>query len=169
MWLFVSSGCIAPATPIPSTHTPGVGVPVSAGNWEVTIKNIRQPDNWSGNQPKSGYAFLVIDATFQNLDKSQETKVMNDAVAIIENEGQITRPAGWGIPDNSNIDMIEIGDSKKDPTALGVTGGMGFVPSFSSKENTLTATYVFIFTEDFITNPLKFQFQDVHIPITLSK
>src|SRR5688572_11527205 len=85
MWLFVSSGCIAPATPIPSTHTPGVGVPVSAGNWEVTIKNIRQPDNWSGNQPKSGYAFLVIDATFQNLDKSQETKVINDAVAIIEN------------------------------------------------------------------------------------
>lgn len=168
VWIFVLVGCGAPATPIPSTPTAGVGVPVRVRNWEVTIKNIRQPDNWSGNKTKDGYAFLAIDATFRNLDEAQETKVANNSVAIIEQGGQITPAAGWGIPDNSNIDAIEIGDQTKDPISLGINAGLGFVPSFGSKGNTLTVTYVFILTEASMSKPMKFQFQDIQIPTTLN-
>ena len=167
--LFLLVGCSSAAPAATATSTPGIGVPVSAGKWEVTISNVHKANEWSGNKPKSGYVLLVLDATFHNLDSTQTTRIIGKAIAIIENDGQITDALGWGIPDNSNIDIMEIGDSKQSPSEAGITGGLGFVPAFESKGDTLKATYVFILTEDAIVKPLKFQFQDVQIPFTLSQ
>lgn len=152
-----------------ATSTPGIGVPVSAGSWEVTISDVHQADEWSGNKPKSGYVLLVLDATFRNLDSAQATRIVGNAIAVIESDGQIIDALGWGIPENSNIDIIEIGDLKQSPSDAGITGGLGFVPAFESQGDTLKATYVFVLTEDAIAKPLKFQFQEVQIPFTVSQ
>jgi hypothetical protein len=169
VWGLFLAGCSAPAMSAASTPTPGIGVPVRAGDWEVTLNNISQPDQWSNMTPKSGYVLLALEASFHNLDAARETRVANDAVEITENDGQMTQPAGWSLQDNSNIDMIEVGELKKDPAAFGVTGGFGFVPTFTSKEDILTATYVFVFPEDSLAKPLKFQFEEVSIPIELNQ
>ena len=167
--LFLLMGCGSSAPAASATSTPGIGVPVSAGTWEVTVSNVYQANEWSGNKPKSGYTLLVLDATFHNLDSAQTTRIIGNAIAIIENDGKITDALGWGIPDDSHIDIMEIGDMKKNPSEAGITGGLGFVPAFESKGDTLKATYVFILTEDSISLPLKFQFQDVQIPFSLSQ
>jgi hypothetical protein len=60
------------------TATPGIGVAVQGGGWEVIITNVHQEtrlkagigfteQSWTVNE---GYVFLVVDVTFRQVDSS---------------------------------------------------------------------------------------------------
>jgi hypothetical protein len=67
------------SAPTPSPTTPLFGVPVTAYPWQVTIDDAHKetqliiPATETLYIPKSGYIYLVVDATFRNLDPAQQT------------------------------------------------------------------------------------------------
>jgi hypothetical protein len=139
------SGCVEEETPAP-TATPGIGVPVAGGHWQVTItdayteKRLTFPVGTTYTS-KSGYIFLVVEATFRNLDPTQQTNISSEAVAIISEDGKIFVSDGGG--------------SSRGALCVECTF------TSSSTGDDVEACFVFVLKEDDIDQVFKLQFQEV--------
>jgi len=169
-------GCNA-STPTP---TPGIGVNVRGGGWEVKIAEAHQETELkvgSGFNEKSwtakeGYAFLVVDVTFRQLDSSSTTpapvsdnpsetptsslfdtnSISTNQVALLDQEGTIVTSAGAIFANG------QMGDVCGDCSVTLFTG-----------EGDLEVSLVFILKKDSISGKVfKFQFREVPlIPFTV--
>ena len=131
--------------PVSSTSN-GLDIPISNGKWEVTITNAREENqlfNSDGTRytPNSGYTFVIIDTTFQNLDPSQETKISADTIAVIDNTGEIFKNIGSGFQNTYSI------------------GGLNTYSNDQS--NTMKFNLVFSVKKANINDVFKFQFMDL--------
>ena len=135
------------ATPTP---VPGLGMPVTDGQWEVTLSNPREESRLtssSGNTytPNEGYTFLLVDAEFRNLDPSQETKIDGDTLVLTDSAG---------------VTFTNIG------SGFGTFYNLGSKVTYSNDQSdTMTFTLVFTVNKDNIAQEYKFQFLDLP-PIT---
>ena len=175
LWLLITMtlfglllvGCGAPTSTSQSATaiaTPGIGVPVAGGRWQVTVTDARREYKWSDYTPKSGFAFLVTDITFQNLDTTQETLIATKEVAVITEAGEVIIAGGFAIPANSHIDTM---NGKEAPN---ITSGTGFLPTLGSKEDSLSVTLVFPVPDNTINKVFKLQFQEVpFIPFSITR
>ena len=142
--MLLLSGCggSAPA----SSSSPGLGTPVSGGKWEVTITNARAEKQLMGSDgtrytPNSGFTFLVVDATFRNLDSSQETKITADSIAVMDRAGEVFKNVGSG---------------------FALTYSLGGAVTYSNDQsNSLKLGLVFSVKTANIDQAFNFQFMDV--------
>ena len=80
------------ATPITPTPTP------SSGGWKVTIHKVHKETQLISVVPnqvfmaKNGFIYLVIDATFQNLDTSGSVTVSANDIKLLSENGSISTP-----------------------------------------------------------------------------
>ena len=137
----------------PPTATPGIGVPVAGGRWEVIIDDAHKetqliiPATETLYIPESGYIYLVVDATFRNLDHpAQETNISSKDVTVISEEGEIFVASGGG-----REGVISIGS----PDDQGCT-----FTSWAAGDE-LQSSFIFILKEDDIDQVFKLQFQEV--------
>ena len=145
-------GCLEEAsTPTPTpTATPGIGVPVAGGHWQVTIDDahketrltIPAAQGSTTYTSKSGYIFLVVDATFRNLDPVQPTNISSEAVAVISEDGEIFVADGGG----AHREILWVGCS---------------FSASSEEDEVLQPSFVFVLKEDDIDQVFKLQFQEV--------
>ena len=83
--------------------------------------------------------FLVVDATFRNLDSTRKTEVSSESVAIIDEDGKIFTAEGGGSKSGGYCASCTITTStERDELALG---------------------FVFVIEEDAVGQVFKFQFQ----------
>jgi len=111
-----------PPTP-PPAPTPGIGVPVVGDSWQVTVECARQETKLTAGTrqyaPKSGYTFLIVDATFQNLDPDEATRVSSSEVAVITEADETITAAGGGTQGKDiNVGYEFVAMSVKDPLSL---------------------------------------------------
>lgn len=139
VWLFILVGCGAPATPIPSTPTPGVGVPVKSENWEITMTGVREVKSYGNATPKNDYAFLVIDVKIRTL--SPENIAISTEMATIFDETGLTQKADGGNLSNECIGCLS----------------MMKIPDVGQAN----VNFVFILPAAKIQESFKFQFEDV--------
>jgi hypothetical protein len=147
------SGCVEEETP-PTTITPApTATPGSGVRWQVTIDDAHKetelivPATETLYIPESGYIYLVVDATFRNLDHpAQETNISSKAVTVISEEGKIFVASGGG-----REGVIGIGS----PDDQGCT-----FTSWAAGDE-LQTTFIFILREDDIDQVFKLQFQEV--------
>ena len=151
--IVIFSGCVeeetqsTTTTPAP-TATPGIGVPVAGDHWQVTIneahEETRLTEGLGGKTytSKSGYIFLVVDATFRNLDPVQPTNISSEAVAVISEDGEIFVADGGG----AHREILWVGCS---------------FSASSEEDEVLQPSFVFVLKEDDIDQVFKLQFQEV--------
>ena len=104
--LFVLAGCLCSllagtSALLALSSPPGMGVPVVAGDWEITVNSAHEERavlDLDGDvyTPNAGYTFLAIDATLRNLDPSQATKVFDDDFVLIDAAGGTIESSGLG-------------------------------------------------------------------------
>ena|SRR6266702_4978245 len=99
LFFLVKARVITPtATP---TATPGIGVPVVGGKWQLTVEKVHQETQLSGGfgintttyTSNSGFTFLVVDIKLRELDSPQVVLVSTDMYAIISQDGTVTTAA----------------------------------------------------------------------------
>ncbi|GAH41653.1 unnamed protein product [marine sediment metagenome] len=91
--------------------------------------------------PKSGYTFLIVDATFQNLNPDETTRVSSSEVAVITAADETITAAGGGMQGKDiNVGYEFVAMSVKDPLSLSL---------------------VFIVEKDTIDHAFKLHFQEV--------
>ena len=160
-------GCGGTSTPTISTssatRTPGIGVPVKGGNWQITIVTASRTTTWKTYSAKSGNVFLVLDVTFDNLSSSQKTIISTKDAMLISQDGKMFMADAFEIK-SSDIDNL-FGT----PIASGsITGFSCFTKScvyqtkigVSGNSMSITLAYVLDASLSSSTN-LKFQFQQV--------
>ncbi len=86
-----------------ATVTPGVGVPVVKGDWEITLNKVHQESSLQGMEtfgtssstytPDSGYTFLVLDIRLHGLHKNQQLAISPDIFALVSQDGNTLSPA----------------------------------------------------------------------------
>lgn len=134
--------------------TPGIGVPVVGGMWEVVVASASKADQWSNQGAKSGFLFVLVDVTFYNLDASQPTNVSLKETLLMTSDGQTLPPFGFDTKQSAHPpDTVDGKD-------LGITSGFGILPTLGSKGTTLGITLVYILAQN-QANQLKFVFQQV--------
>jgi hypothetical protein len=150
--LFVLAGCVCSLLAgtsilVARASAPGMGVPVTSGNWQVTVNSAHEEsavldfDN-DVHTPKSSYTLVIVDVTLRNLDPSQETKVSNDAFVLIDAAG-------------GTIESIGLGDSK-----LGKYGLGSYSMSNDESDVLKDVAIVFVVEKSKMRQALKLQFQD---------
>ena len=151
----------------PVTQTPGIGVPVKGGNWQITIVTASRTTTWETlggtYNAKSGNVLLVLDVTFKNLSSSQKTIISITDAMVISQDGKMFTPDAFEIK-NSDIDNF-FGT----PIASGTFKGFSCVNKLcvyrtkmgvSGNSMSITLVYVLDARPGSSTN-LKFQFQQV--------
>jgi hypothetical protein len=101
LFFFAKSGrSVLPSNSHP-TVTPGVGVPVVRGNWEVTLRRVHQESLLNGMNtglgtntytPISGYTFLVLDIKLRDLRSNQQVMISPSIFALISSDGRTSPP-----------------------------------------------------------------------------
>lgn len=131
----------SPPTPAP---IPGIGVAVVGDSWQVTVENAheetRLTTRTSEYTPKPGYTFLVVDATFQNLDPAKATRVSSAEAAVITKGEETIIAAGGG--------------------SQGEDCYLGYEHIAISVEDPLSLSLVFIVKKDTIDQVFKLRFQE---------
>jgi hypothetical protein len=160
-------GCGGISTPTtsrpPVTPTPGIGVPVKGGNWQITIVEASRTTIWKTFSAKSGNVLLVLDVTFVNLSTSQKTIILTGDAQLINQDGKMFIADAFEIK-NSDIDNF-LGTPIPSGT---ITGFSCFTRScvyqaeigVSGNSMSITLVYVLDASPSSSTN-LKFQFQQV--------
>ena len=154
-----SSGISTPTISTSSaTRTPGIGVPVKGGNWQITIVAANRTTTWKTYSAKSGNVLLVLDVTFDNLSSSQKTIISTKDAMLISQDGKMFTADAFEIK-NSDIDNL-FGT----PIASGSISGFSCVCQtkigVSGNSMSITLVYVLDASLGSSTN-LKFQFQEV--------
>lgn len=150
--------CAPTLIPAPSpTPTPsaGMGVPVAGGPWQVTVEHIYTSTrlmsgfglNTSTHYTKDGYVFLVVEASFHNLNPTQPSKLSTEDVALINEDGESLATVGGGSAGNYCAGCVT--------TWAPGEGQKGFV---------------FVLEEEAVDQVFKFQFRDVpSIPFSVEE
>ena len=156
-----SSGPSSPTVSTSSaTKTPGIGVPVKGGNWQITIVNAIRTTTWKiatqTYTTKSGKVFLVLDVTFNNLSSSQKTIISTTDAMVISQDGKMFTPVAFETK-NSDIDNVD-----GTPVAF---SGLSCFPcqiKIGVSGNSMSITLVYILDASLSSSTnLKFQFQQV--------
>jgi formylglycine-generating enzyme required for sulfatase activity len=140
------------SAPTPSPTTPLFGVPVTAYPWQVTIDDAHKetqliiPATETLYIPKSGYIYLVVDATFRNLDPAQQTNVSSEAVSVISEEGE---------------KFVARGGGREGVISIGSPDDQGCTFTSWAAGDELQSSFIFILREDDIDQVFKLQFQEV--------
>jgi len=136
-------------TPTPTpTATPAtsMGMPVVGSSGWLEIQGVRQVSEIQGignsYTPNPGFAFLVVDVTFHNLDPIQKTALANRALAVVAPDGEIK--VGQALSFGANATIYFVGDY-----------------TISSENAEITNGIVFVIDEDDIDEVLKLQFRDL--------
>jgi len=159
-----SSGPSSPTTSRPPvTQTPGIGVPVKGGNWQITIVKASRTTTWKTLSAKSGNVLLVLDVTFDNLSSSQKTIILTGDAQLISQDGKMFIANAFEIK-NSDIDNF-LGTPIPSGTITGLscfTRSCVYQAEIGVSGNSMSITLVYVLdaSPGSSTN-LKFQFQQV--------
>lgn len=154
-------------TPSPTptlTPTPGLGVAVVGGQWEITIIEAVTTDLWLNYSPKSGYAMLVLDMSFRNLDPDKGTTVAMKKMAVTAADESSWIPVGFQFSDEPDEMCVETNDGKQNCIPGDMIAGFTGIQAIFVVQDLMGGRFLFPIQKDLLSASLTFEFQEVRIP-----